>query len=416
MTRKILSLESIFIIFVALLIGVSVYFKLDSFRLIPGDLGDARLVNYFLENFYQFFFGSSPSIWNLNFFYPFPYVIGFSENLFGTGFIYSIFRELGFYTDTSFQLWFLFGYIFNFVATYYCFRRLGLKASSSLIGALIFSLALPTSAHSPHSQLHYRFAAALAITYLFLGIKEEKFSYFGWSFFWLVIQFYCGIYIGFFTAIFLAISLFYGRVINKNFLPINLLIKKRLYLKKVTFSTLSVVVALLLLLALLFYPYLQVKVLYGFNRDWADIAPQLPRLQSYFMSVYSPLWGEISKSLPAVPMAHEHQMFIGVISFILFFYGLWARIFRDKNGNPFFYGMLFPMVTCILMTLSINGFSFWYAVHGLPLFSAIRAITRIDQILLFPAAFVVPVATLATSPRAAWSRLATHRARLADFA
>jgi hypothetical protein len=379
-------MESILASLASLVMLVFIYLKLDGFMVIPGDLGDARLVNYFLENFYQYFFGSARSLWDLNFFYPFPFVLGFSENLFGTGFIYSIFRGTGFNSDTAFQLWFSFGYIFNFLASYYCFRRLGLKAPSSFLGALIFSFALPTSAHSPHAQLHYRFACALAITYTFLWVREEKIDYFFWSLFWLVIQFYCGIYIGFFTLLFISVSFLYAKIINKNFHPIYRLIKIHFYRRKfIFFIVLLVVLASLLLL---FFPYLQVKRLYGFDRYWGDIAPQLPRLQSYLMSVYSPIWGEISKGLPVVPMAHEHQMFMGATIFMLLFYGLWVGIFGSKNKNPIFFGMLLSMVTCILMTLSVNGFSFWYILHRLPLFSAIRAITRIDQVLLFPVGYI----------------------------
>ncbi len=48
-----------------------------------GNLGDNRLNAYFLENIYQFFTGGSPSLWNLQIFAPYPYILGFSDNLFG---------------------------------------------------------------------------------------------------------------------------------------------------------------------------------------------------------------------------------------------------------------------------------------------------------------------------------------------
>ena len=60
------------------------YSLLSGFEWMPGDIGDARLVNYFLENSYQFLTGTSNSLWHLTFFYPFPFVGGFSENLFGS--------------------------------------------------------------------------------------------------------------------------------------------------------------------------------------------------------------------------------------------------------------------------------------------------------------------------------------------
>ena len=75
---------------------------------------------------------------------------------------------------------------------------------------------------------------------------------------------------------------------------------------------------LMFALALLIYPYLRVSQLYGAKREWAEIAPMLPRALSYFLSDWSYFWGPISsKLLPDVPMRHEHQMFIGFIPMLL---------------------------------------------------------------------------------------------------
>jgi hypothetical protein len=54
--------------------------QLSNLSLMPGDVGDARLNNYFLENIYLFFKGKSDSLWHLGFFYPFPFTGGFSDN------------------------------------------------------------------------------------------------------------------------------------------------------------------------------------------------------------------------------------------------------------------------------------------------------------------------------------------------
>ena len=66
--------------------------QLDGFAMMPGDIGDARLNNYFLENVYQFFAGNAVSLWHLSFFFPFPYVLGFSDNLFGSAPVYALAR------------------------------------------------------------------------------------------------------------------------------------------------------------------------------------------------------------------------------------------------------------------------------------------------------------------------------------
>ncbi len=125
--------------------------QLNHLTMMPWDLGDSRLTNYFLENIYQFFTGHSSSLWNTDFFYPFPLVGAFSENLFGAAPAYLVPRFLGVQPDTAFQIWFLCGYLANYAAAYYALRRLGLGRFGALTGALVFTFALPTTSYAaPH--------------------------------------------------------------------------------------------------------------------------------------------------------------------------------------------------------------------------------------------------------------------------
>ena len=167
--------------------------QLKNLSLMPGDLGDARLNNYFLENIYQFFAGKSESLWHLPFFYDYPYVIGFSDNLFGTAPIYLVARYLLKEYDTAFQVWFLFGYLANYLAAYFGLRKLDLKILSSAIGSFIFTFAIPATAHAGHSQLHYRFGIPLTITFFIIFLKTGQWRNLVISFGWLNWQFYAGI-------------------------------------------------------------------------------------------------------------------------------------------------------------------------------------------------------------------------------
>ena len=97
-------------VFVALAPFVAAFFlgpfsDLALFTMMPGDFGDARLNNYFLENIYQYVSGGCVSLVHLGFFYPFPYVLGFSDNLFGSSPVYVIARFLTAAPDTAFQVW-----------------------------------------------------------------------------------------------------------------------------------------------------------------------------------------------------------------------------------------------------------------------------------------------------------------------
>ncbi len=363
----------------------------------PGDIGDSRLNNYFLENIYLFFAGKSDSLWHLGFFYPLPYVGGFSDNLFGTSPVYIAARLLTGEPDTAFQLWFLAGYAANFTATYYALRRLDCSPLAASAGALIFSFALPTSSHTYHVQLHYRFGIPLAITFFVLFLNKKNFHFLIISGCWLTWQFYAGIYMGFFCLFFLVSMLvpyfLYCKFIEKKsiFQELKEYTTQWIYLKKREKRTFIISAAsLLVALVVLFFPYLQTMRLYEGKRLWGEIATMLPRPQSYFLADYSSIWSPVSKLLHGIPMRHEHQMFMGLIPMLLAIGGIVLGSCR-KNGQSYAL-LLGAMGFVIVMTLSVKGFSLWYFAAKLPLASAIRAMTRLDQMLLFPIAYCAGIA------------------------
>jgi hypothetical protein len=385
---------------IVLLLGVfNIYFfQLDKLLLMPGDIGDARLVNYFLENVYQFMVGASDSLWHLPFFSPFPYVLGFSDNLFGSSPVYIFARLFGARTDDAYQIWFLLGYVANFIAAYYALRRLNGGILASTIGAFIFTFALPTSAHAMHAQLHYRFGLPLAIVFFSDFLNTKIWRYFFISGAWIVWQFFAGIYIGFFTVLLLATMsltylcnvLIYRRGLLENiFSDFTKSWKYQTKTQMILF--LSGIALLLVLLLLLFYPYLQVTHLYGAKRSWSEIASMLPRPQSYFLSDNS-FWGSFigTDIFSTIPMRHEHQMFFGLFPLVLALAGF--IVGSQKNNGLVFTLMTGMLVISIVLTLYIGGFSIWYLIHQLPLASAIRAMTRIDQAFLFPIAYLAVIA------------------------
>ncbi len=69
---------------------------------IPGDIGDARLNNYFLEHGYKWLTGQVESFWNAPFFYPTIRTMSLSDNHLGVLPIYALFRFLHFDRETSY--------------------------------------------------------------------------------------------------------------------------------------------------------------------------------------------------------------------------------------------------------------------------------------------------------------------------
>lgn len=372
--------------------------QLHGLALIPGDIGDARLNNYFLENIYQFFFGVSESLWQPGFFSPFPYVLGFSDNLFGSAPVYLLARIFVEQPDTAFQLWFLLGYAANFAAAYYALRLMGGSSLASSAGALIFAFALPTTAHAGHAQLHYRFGVPLAMAFFTLFLEQKKYRLLVISGGWLVWQFYAGIYMGFFTLLLLAagagMHVVYCRYRLKQ--PVVQSLRElnaqwRNEARQEKWRILLCLSGLLIALVVLFYPYIQVSKLYDAVRSWEEIATMLPRPQSYLLSDASYFWSRPTASLfESIPMRHEHQMFMGAIPMLLAAMGL---LVGARTGNAHtstvMAGTLFGVIA---LTVYVGGFSFWYVAYQLPLASAIRVITRLDQVLLFPVAYLVVLA------------------------
>ena len=371
----------------------------DGFNRIPGDIGDARLNNYFLENIYLFLSGASSSLWHPSFYYPFPWVLGFSDNLFGSSPAYILARFFGAPADTAFQIWFMFGYVVNFGAAYWALRHLGGTEIAASVGALIFAFALPSMAHMGHAQLHYRAGIPLALLFFVEFLALHRWKALLVSFAWLVWQFYAGVYMGFFALLMMMLAMIVHFVMAR-VAPVPIAFRTELGKFFESWNTLSsphknglifgfaVLVGALLLL---FWPYLQVTKLYGGSRSWSDIRTMLPRPQSYILSdqhfIWS-VWGD--GAFPELPMRHEHQMFVGMVPLLLAIAGL---IIAVRHSVPRVIWLLVgSMGAIILVTLNIGGFSLWYLFHGLPLASAIRAMTRFDQVILFPIAVLAMIA------------------------
>lgn len=350
--------------------------------LMPGGLGDARLNNYLLENIYQYILGNSDSLLHLNFFYPFPYVLGFSDNHFGTSPAYLILRAISGQADTAFQIWYLFGYFANYAAAYYALRKLDASVMAAVVGALIFAFALPVTAHSDHAQLHYRFAVPLSIAMYIRFLDRKDWRCFAVGSAWLVWQFYCTIYIGFFLLLTLAaMTCIYVFISLKadaggiKIICIDFASKfSRLPSPEKT-KLIFVFVVLFFLTALLFYPYLQVSVLSDAKRHWPEISTMLPRLEIYFLVDQSTLWSSESKIFADLPFRYEHQMFIGAVPMVLAISGF--LIGRRQNKRLAFSLISGSLILLLLLTLSIGGVSLWYIFTKFPLASAIRAVTRI---------------------------------------
>ncbi len=370
--------------------------QISNFTMMPGDLGDSRLNNYFLENIYQFIQGNVPSLIHLNFFYPFPYISGFSDNFFGSSPAYLIPRMLTGQPDTALQIWYLIGFLANFISAFFALRKLAAGLLAACLGALIFTFALPVTAQSGHIQLLYRFGVPLSVAMFVIFLEKKSWRHFLYSVFWLVWQFFCTIYIGFFLLLLLAaVAFIYSLYLLKDG-PGNVIQQTAAFIEKlwslpgkVRIVFVSSLLLLTALMALLFTPYLRVKEIYHVTRPVEEIEAMLPRPQSYFLSDQSWLWPKNATIFSKVPKRHEHQMFVGVLPMLLAMAGFFPG--RKKGNGQAHFLISGSLIAAVLLTLYIGGFSFWLFLYKLPLASSIRAVSRICLVLLFPVSYLAAI-------------------------
>lgn len=138
-----------------------------------------------------------------------------------------------------------------------------------------------------------------------------------------------------------------------------------------------------LLLICLFFPYVEVTRLYRFARTWMEVSAMSPRIFSYLLADHSLIWGALSDKLQGVPIRWEQQLFIGFAPFTLLCVGAYQAC-RSVGWNGRFNLLIVALFFLFFLTLNFNDHSLWKFLVGLPLFSAIRALSRIILLFLYP--------------------------------
>lgn len=409
----------------------------NMFTAFPGDLVDARFNMVVLEHLFRWITGSAHSLWSPGFFYPFPDALAFSDNHFGSGAFYIIWRLMGVPKEAAFDLWFCIGMLLSFVACIYAIRKMGLGTAASVLGAFIFAFGLPVLAQEGHAQLIYRFPIPMAVLALVQFIDAKDFRKLEWVAIWLALQFLCSIYLGIFLAYLLGAMAFVGwwqKDIDKKALIASL---RTLDGSGRSWLLLSSTFAIWLLAAGMLYKYFSVAQLYGFKRSVAEIFSMLPRIDSYFLADASAFSSWVGSWVTDVGVRWEQQLFIGIGPLLLLVYGV-VRVDRGEfkyrhlktsalalvllvagtlwaTGTPlllFVLLLLFFGVLCIskrefkhrrmeilalvllvlaMGTLYLKG-SLYYFFAIAPGTNSIRAVSRIILVMLFPVALIAAMA------------------------
>lgn len=365
------------------------------FEMMPGDLADSRFNNLILEHLYLWSKGDAENLLSPDFFYPFRNALAFSDNHFGTGAIYGFLRYAGVDRYTAYQLWFVFGHTLNVVAGYWAFRRLGLSPLAAAAGAFVYAFALPNLPKEGHSQMTYRFGAILAFTSFWQGMDKRNPKYFVESTFWMVWQFYCTIYIGFFT-VFLLVATTLSVLILDRGRPVWNSIRSIAALdvgRAAKFWGALAVLTFALYWLLNFYA--STGAAYGFKREHIEVLAMTPHWESYLIADRSAIWGSLSSSLgQELRYRWEHQMFFGIAVIGLAIWGTVLSFANKTHLSRLGKSAAIVVVLLIALTLMTPFGSLYAFALQVPGISAIRAVTRIAIILALPLAILVSIAAL----------------------
>lgn len=352
---------------------------------VPGDLGDARFNSVVLEHFYLWVTGKAHSLWSPTFFFPYPNVLAFSDNHFGTAWLYSIFRLLGLSRESAYDVWFWLGSLSTYAASVYAARKLGLSWLGAAVSGFVFAYSMPVLAQGGHAQLSYRLGvplAALEMWRVLDGRERSRLAYVG---IWTAIQFFCSIYIGLFLVFLLsamAIASLWS-IPRQALLGASVPTDNK---RRNKFAWLAAGILWILLLAML-KKYRSVSAQYGFVRNKEEILSMLPRPSSYLVADPSRLSSWVGAWNTGIPMRHEHQMFFGIGVLLLFLVGLIACL---RNPAWRRHALIFVSALGImfLLCVSVHGISIYRYLMSLPGFNSIRAVTRICLVMAFPVGLI----------------------------
>jgi hypothetical protein len=381
---------------------------IDGFHATPGDLIDARFNSVILEHLYNWLRhglnGTWTDIWSPAFFYPYQNVLAFSDNHFGTAFSYIFLRSIGLSREISFSGWYVIGFCLNFACSYLVFRRFQFSSFASSAAAFVFSFALPVIAQDGHSQFSYRFAIPFAFLALWNFGMNRNLPSLAWLAFWTSLQFLCSIYMGVFLSIFLATCLLPIYLLTRNSGAISNTGARVTYNSKSNWAYLALLIVSALASLALAMKYQAVSQQYGFVSDPWEINQMTPRLESYLIADRSELSGFIGKALAEnlskSPYRSEHQLFLGVGVMIFLLLGnffCWTSK-TTQNSHPNQMQIQVGKIACIALitlflgTLMYGVGSIWMQLTIIPGLSAIRAVTRIILIMIFPASILVAIA------------------------
>jgi len=377
----------------------------NSSSLLHGNLGDARLVNIFLEQAHLFFADPlSHSFYQADWaFFPYPWSGVMSEIMTSSAVFYLPWRWVGMGPFESYQLWFLLHSIANFVAFLWVARRLGAHWLGALAGAWLFAYSGVRGAYLAHPQLIPHFWTPLFFYQLVRICVDTNGAQRARSWFFasvlLAMQIWSSFYLGWFALF----ALLMGMIVALPSAPARQIMWSRLR------SDLRAIVAaggvFIVVLAPMLYGYANVAAELG-TRTWPDIKGGLPYPSTYFIphqpSIYRFMFDYIVSHAERLPV--EFSMFPGFVAYASAVVILLVAALRHRQNKTHrtsilvraaTWSAIVSVVLIAVTTIWSPHVHAWYDLHRvIPGASVIRAFTRIS--IFYTILFGICVAAIVT--------------------
>jgi len=372
------------------LIAISLFFSptfLSGFRSVQGDLGDSRLVNFTLEHSYRWLHGMplAGDLWSPPLYYPTLNAATYTDPMLGVAPLYWPWRWIGCHPHTAYQCWMLICWSLNFFCFYLLLRK-GFRTSpvAASVGAFLFAFASPRLANVVHQQLVVQFYLVMALLAAITALRtdtrlrrqDRAGLWIGVFFASLVLQLYTAFYPFFFFLLGLVAALIVATITRDGRSTLRRFARQHAGL--LTVSALATLAAAFPLL-IRYYSTAEEVGLRPYNLE------RLPHILSWFLMGGSNwLYGWIH-AIPSMAWAQlsRHHNGVGVVTTILALLGLW-HVRRNRVVQL----IMVALAVLFLLTLRMPGdWSLWELVRStVPGAAAIRAVSRVAMVLLFPAA------------------------------
>ncbi|MGQ9847333.1 MAG: hypothetical protein ACUVQP_07520, partial [Bacteroidales bacterium] len=373
---------------------------ISQFNLLPGDIGDERLILYILNHWYNVFKGNE-TFFQLNMLYPASHVLGYSESFFIFGIIYSFFIFIGFNYFSSLQLLYIFVVCIGYFSAFFFLRKVfNIDFFLSVVGAIFFVSLNALQNQFGHAQLlgfyFYPLLGFLVFKY-FKSVSINKKS----SWFYIIcfsVLFALFFFTSFYPAWFFLLSII---LISMNYMVIKVLersFKKTVsnyyrFVKTICIQLFSGLAVFMISFIPFLINYLPV-VLSGNKFKFSEVLFYSP----YFKDIinvggsnylWSPLLNYFHFNFRNIEVSSGYTFFFLACFLLMYFFTPRCKL---NEKDKFLFSIATTSIIIFVLIVKITSyFSLWYFVYQIvPGAKAIRALGRaliVSQI--FAALFVI---------------------------